>query len=219
MAGKRSEHRTHDKTMIQRFDTVSFTLPLAFALSTAFVEAASYTPLNDLGVGLYLNQFQGGLYPDGSNNVPLAHAAEGVLRAAAVHPLNTLGQPDPNGKYVLVSIGMSNTTQEFCSVQSVGTCQPWSFMGQAASDPTVNHKSLFIIDGALAANRHPFGIRPPIRTMTASLRTGLLPTALANAKSRSLGSKSPILDPTSLCQMRTPTPVGSSTRWATLRVR
>ena len=35
--------------MIQRFDTVSFTLPLAFALSTAFVEAASYTPLNDLG--------------------------------------------------------------------------------------------------------------------------------------------------------------------------
>jgi hypothetical protein len=34
--------------------------------------AAALTPLNDLGAGLYLNQFQGGLYPGGFNSMPAA---------------------------------------------------------------------------------------------------------------------------------------------------
>src|ERR1043165_6467872 len=44
------------------------------------------TPLNDLGTGLYLGQFQGGLYPGGSNSPPAAHSAEGLARAGAVEP-------------------------------------------------------------------------------------------------------------------------------------
>jgi hypothetical protein len=110
--------------------------------------ARAATPLNDLGSGLYLNQFPGGLYLGGSNNVPAAQAAEGLSRAAAIRPLNTLGQPDPNGKYVLISIGMSNTTQEFCSQSSSKPCDSWTFMGQAAADPSVNHSSLAIVNGA-----------------------------------------------------------------------
>ena len=38
------------------------------------------TPINDLETGLYMNLFQGGLYPNGSNQPPPAHGATGVAR-------------------------------------------------------------------------------------------------------------------------------------------
>src|SRR5258705_6481317 len=88
------------------------------------------TPLDDLGAHLYLGQFPGGLYPGGSNAVPPSHAAEGLARAAAVQPLDTSGQPSASGLYVLLSIGMSNTTQEFCSQPSTEPCDAWTFMGK-----------------------------------------------------------------------------------------
>jgi hypothetical protein len=130
------------------------TLHLVTVLSATVISAAihdtaqSATPLIDLGTGFYLGQFQGGLYPNGSNSPPPAHADEGVNRAFAIQPLNNLGQPDPHGKYVFVSIGMSNTTQEFCSQNSFAPCDAWTFMGQAAVDPTVNDTSLMIVNGA-----------------------------------------------------------------------
>jgi hypothetical protein len=110
--------------------------------------AVAFTPLNDLGTGLYLNQFQGGLYPGGSNIAPSPHSAAGLERAAAIQPLNPQGQPDPNGKYVLVSIGMSNTTQEFCSQNGLSPCSSWTFMGQSAANSAVNHSTLFVVNGA-----------------------------------------------------------------------
>lgn len=70
-------------------------------------------PLSDLGAGLYQG-VPGGLYPGGVNTRPAAHAAAGLAIAQAMVPLDTLGQPDPvNGRVVLISIGMSNATQEF----------------------------------------------------------------------------------------------------------
>ena len=104
-------------------------------------------PINDLGTDTYLG-FQGGLYPDGLNEPPAAHHAIGITQGLAVEPLNTNGQPDSNGKYVLMSLGMSNTTQEFCSQDAHPPCDAWTFMGQAAADPTVNTSSLVIINGA-----------------------------------------------------------------------
>jgi hypothetical protein len=108
----------------------------------------AFTPLNDLGTGSYLNQFQGGLYPNGSNQIPASHRSEGIARAAAIQPLNTAGQPDPAGKYVLLSIGMSNATQEFSGGNGPTAFSAYSFMGQAAFYPTVNHDKLVIFNGA-----------------------------------------------------------------------
>src|SRR5918992_184576 len=55
---------------------------------------------------------------------------------AQVHPLNAKGQPDPNGRIVLLSIGMSNTTQEFSR-----------FKQMADADPDKNPR-VTIVDGA-----------------------------------------------------------------------
>ena len=106
-------------------------------------------PINDLGTGLCRNQFQGGLYPNGLNMAPAAHAAAGAARAATIQPRNTAGVLDPNGKYGLISIGYSNSTQEFCSQNSAAPCNPWTFMGQAAANTDVNHSTLAIVNGAM----------------------------------------------------------------------
>jgi hypothetical protein len=115
-----------------------FVLPAAGRASDCMVTSVGFTPLNDLGAGLYLGQFQGGLYP-GSNDVPAAHAAVGRARALTVKQVNP---------HVLLSIGMSNTTQEFCSQPGTLPCDAWTFMGQAAANVRTNNTSLRIANGA-----------------------------------------------------------------------
>ncbi len=110
--------------------------------------SVGFTPINDLDSGLYLGQFQGGLYPDGINEPPAAHAAMGVTQAGIIQPLDAAGSPNTTGRIVLISIGMSNTTQEFCSAGGGLPCDPWTFMGQAASNSLVNHSTLTIVNGA-----------------------------------------------------------------------
>jgi hypothetical protein len=124
--------------------------PFLFASSLCACCATSRaaTPVNDLGTGLYLNQYQGGLYPGGSNAMPAPHAALGASRASNVVPLNAQGQPDPAGKFVFLSIGMSNTSQEFSGLNHPTNFQPWTFMGQAAAHPAVNHSSMVLFNGA-----------------------------------------------------------------------
>ncbi|HEY3044036.1 MAG TPA: hypothetical protein VGJ39_08420 [Vicinamibacterales bacterium] len=72
-------------------------------------------PLTDLGSGMYKSQ-PGGLYAGGANLRPAGHEAAGVALARAIQPMNNDGTPgsiNSPGRYVLISIGMSNTTQEF----------------------------------------------------------------------------------------------------------
>ncbi len=105
-------------------------------------------PLTDMGTRTYFG-FEGGLYPGGTNEMPPQHAGEGLARAHRIQPLNSAGRPDPNGKYILLSIGMSNTAMEFCGAKSKGnSCKPDSFVGQSAAAQTVNHSSLVIVNGA-----------------------------------------------------------------------
>lgn len=111
-----------------------FALLAAFAvlaLVAAHAQAADCTatstglvPLNDLGAGSYQGE-SGGLYGGGSNQRPFAHDFAGARIARSIVPLDTLGQPDPvNGRVLLISIGMSNCTQEFSA-----------FITKAGADP------------------------------------------------------------------------------------
>ncbi len=118
---------------------------LAYA-TPGTAQSSQLVPLLDLGQQNYF-QFSGGLYGNGSNVVPADHAAEGLRRARRIQPLDVTGAPNPGGKYILLAIGMSNTTQEFCSSRGT-SCHPASFLGQARTDPSVNTTSLVIIDGA-----------------------------------------------------------------------
>jgi hypothetical protein len=102
--------------------------------------------LSDPGSAEYLGQFDRGLYP-GGNTMPTAHGLEGQVRAGRIQPRDASGNPSPGGKYVLLSVGMSNTTQEWCGVQT-SPCNSWSFSARAAADGAVNHTSLAIVNGA-----------------------------------------------------------------------
>src|SRR5436305_3078823 len=124
------------------------TLTIAGSLLLALPLAAQRIPLNDLGAAKYLGQFEGGLYEHGTNVPPADHEAIGLGQAALVRPLDRNGKPSPSGKIVMVSVGMSNTTQEFCAAGNPAPCTSWSFVGQTAADPAVNHSTLVLVNGA-----------------------------------------------------------------------
>ncbi len=121
-------------------------LALAFAFSAVLAAATSdavpgsaatrancaststgMTPLPDLGNGRYKG-FRGGLYPAGRAKPSAAYLKKGRAWTRVVKPVG--------GKIVLLSIGMSNTTQEFSG-----------FKQRADIDPRKN-RSLVIVDGA-----------------------------------------------------------------------
>jgi len=116
-----------------------------------------FIPLTELAPFRYFG-FAGGLYPGGSSVPPSQHDSVGRERARRIQPRDATGAPSPSGKYVLMSIGMSNTTQEWCAKLTPtdpgvagGPCNPWSFTGQAAADPAVNGSTLVIANGALGS--------------------------------------------------------------------
>lgn len=94
------------------------------------------TPLTDFGRATYRG-FQGGLYPNGSNQRPAAHNAAGVAIAQNIKPLNSTGAIDEiKGTIVWLSIGMSNATQE-----------TQAFLSLLQTFPDKNPKLTFV-DGA-----------------------------------------------------------------------
>lgn len=85
--------------------------------------------------GTYKGQ-SGGLYGEGKNEPPAKHLAAAQNAAKQIQPLNAEGKPDAKGKVGLISIGMSNTTQEFST-----------FVRIANSDAAKN-ETLTLVDGA-----------------------------------------------------------------------
>ncbi len=57
--------------------------------------SVGFTPINDLGTGTF-NNYQGSLYPNGSNYMPTQHKTDGMLLANQVQPLDANGNPDAN---------------------------------------------------------------------------------------------------------------------------
>lgn len=94
-----------------------------------------FVPLAELGTGTYQG-YEGGLYAGGVNTRPIAHNSAGVNIGWGIRPLNSSGVYDSLGKIVMISIGMSNTSQEF----SV-------FIPLANSDTSKN-PDLLLVNGA-----------------------------------------------------------------------
>ncbi|MCX6145556.1 MAG: T9SS type A sorting domain-containing protein [Ignavibacteriales bacterium] len=109
---------------------------LSLAVSSAQNTSVGLKPMNELQ-GDWYKGFQGGLYPNGQNVRPRAHDSAGRAFAQLIKPLDTRGSGDlTNGKIVLLSIGMSNTTQEF------------SVFKQIADTDRAKNPRLAIVDGA-----------------------------------------------------------------------
>ncbi len=97
-------------------------------------EAKGLVPLTELA-GDY-HGLDGGLYGGGENEVPEAQQKLAVNAVAAIRPLDRDGNASPDGKIVLMSVGMSNTTNEFSR-----------FVPMANGDPRKN-PSVVVVDGA-----------------------------------------------------------------------
>lgn len=115
-------------------------------------------PLNDLGNAAYVRMdgqatdYTGGLYPSGLNLRPAEHEAAGVNLASQIGPLDVNGAPDDDaGKIGILSIGMSNTQQEF-----------QAFMDLAAADNEINPRLVFV-NGALGGQTAEKWVDPEAR--------------------------------------------------------
>jgi hypothetical protein len=117
------------------------------------------TPLIDMaGSSTYMG-FAGGLYENSTNTVPADHSSAGLATVSQIVPRLGNGTPDPNGKVVFLSIGMSNANFEF-----------GFFQNQVQTDNRVNHSTLAIVNGAqpgvtacfwTQTNGVPAGCDPP----------------------------------------------------------
>lgn len=81
-------------------------------------------PITDMTAGDRYEGEDGGLYGNGSNTPPEAQAKAAQAQLARIQPLNAEGKPAANGTIVLVSISMSNATQEFSHFKKVADADP-----------------------------------------------------------------------------------------------
>lgn len=109
--------------------------PNAGPASTAPRWTGHTTPLTELGAAKYKGE-DGGLYGGGKNEPPPAHLEAALREAAKIQPLNADGKPAKDGKVVLLSVGMSNTTQSYSRFKQLADRDP-------AKSP-----QLVIVDGA-----------------------------------------------------------------------
>lgn len=127
----------------------------------------SLKPLTDMTAEDTYEGEDGGLYGKGSNEAPEAlqkTAAEALTR---IQPLDAEGKPSNSGKIVLVSISMSNATQEF------------SFFKQIADKDERKSGKLSIVDcaqgGQAMAQWVPADGRPWQEAMNRIERAGVTP--------------------------------------------
>lgn len=106
---------------------------------------AGLRPLSDMSAQDRYKGQDGGLYGGGKNEPPEKHLQAAMVQAKLIQPLDADGKPDDDGKIVLISVGMSNTTQEFST-----------FIRLANADFAKSPK-VVIVDGCKAARQRTFG--------------------------------------------------------------
>lgn len=93
-------------------------------------------PLSDMSAQDRYKGEDGGLYGGGQNLPPPGLQKAVAVESAKIRPLDADGNPSSEGKIGLLSIGMSNTTQEYSRFKQLADADP---------DKTAN---LVIVDGA-----------------------------------------------------------------------
>jgi hypothetical protein len=85
--------------------------------------SVGFTPLTDLATSTY-HGFTGGLYPGGRNTPSPAYLQKGLAFLGQVTPRAADGRPGAGGRIVLLSLGMSNATQEFSAFEQLAERDP-----------------------------------------------------------------------------------------------
>jgi hypothetical protein len=87
-------------------------------------ESTGLVPLTEMSARDRYKGEDGGLYGQGRNIPPDAHRKAAVAELAKVQTLDPYGKAAKNGKVVLVSISMSNATQEFSLFKQLADIDP-----------------------------------------------------------------------------------------------
>jgi hypothetical protein len=87
-------------------------------------ESTGLMPLTEMSERDRYKGEDGGLYGQGRNVPPEAHRKAAVVELAEVQPLDAYGKAAKNGRVVLVSISMSNATQEFSLFKQLADIDP-----------------------------------------------------------------------------------------------
>jgi hypothetical protein len=99
-------------------------------------EQVGFKPLTEMTADDRYQGEDGGLYGQGRNTPPEEHAAAAATASQQIQPLDAEGRPSKDGRVVLLSISMSNATQEFSTFKRIADADP-------ARSP-----QLTIVDGA-----------------------------------------------------------------------
>ena len=110
--------------------------PSAAPAAAAAKSSTGLSPLCDLPSDQKYRGEEGGLYGGGANVPPAAHLQAALAIATKIQPLDAEGKPSPTGKIVLLTHGMSNTTNE-----------SQRFIELANADPGKN-PAVLVVDGA-----------------------------------------------------------------------
>jgi hypothetical protein len=83
-----------------------------------------FRPLTEMTASDQYKGEEGGLYGSGQNEPPETHRQAAARETAKIAPLDASGKPSGDGTIVLVSISMSNATQEFSTFKRVADADP-----------------------------------------------------------------------------------------------
>jgi hypothetical protein len=107
-----------------------------YALLEQGMASTGFIPLNEMTVGQTYKGQEGGLYGLGSNELPAEHRLLAEAAVAKIQPLDAAGNPHPNGRIVLMSLGMSNTLQH------------WMAFKKRADSDREKAKTVVVVNGA-----------------------------------------------------------------------
>ena len=99
-------------------------------------DSTGLVPLDQMTAQDHYKGEDGGLYGGGKNQPPPEHLKAALAQASQIVPRDAAGKPSSQGKVVLLSIGMSNTTMEYSKFKQLADADP-------AKSP-----ALVLVDGA-----------------------------------------------------------------------